>query len=70
MPRLSCSFCIFAPKAAALRAGPERPALLAELVEMEQEMGHTFRTDYSLAEVLADIEAGRTIVGPITTWEM
>lgn len=70
MPRLSCSFCIFAPKAAAVRAGLERPALLAELVEMEEDMGHTFRTDYSLAEVLADIEAGQTVVGPITTWEM
>lgn len=70
MPRLSCSFCIFAPREAAVRAGVERPELLAELVEMEREMQHDFRVDYALRDIQADIAAGRVVVGPLTTWEM
>lgn len=70
MGRLSCTFCIFAPREAAVRAGIERPELLAELAALEVEMGHTFRVDYSLGEVQADIAAGRVVVGPISSWEM
>lgn len=51
MPRLSCCFCIFAPKAALVIAGRDKPELLQEYVELEQEIGHTFRMDLSLAEV-------------------
>lgn len=51
MPRLSCCFCIFAPKAALVIAGKDKPELLQEYVDVEREIGHTFRVNLSLAEV-------------------
>jgi 3'-phosphoadenosine 5'-phosphosulfate sulfotransferase (PAPS reductase)/FAD synthetase len=58
MTRLSCSFCIFAPRSALLIAGRERPELLEEYVALEEEMGHDFRHHEPLAgiqrEILAD----------------
>ena len=58
MPRLSCSFCIFAPKAALMIAGRERPELLQEYVDLEKEIGHTFTHKLSLAEVQRDLQEG------------
>ena len=58
MPRLSCSFCIFAPKAALMIAGKERPELLQEYVDLEKEIGHTFTHTLSLAEVQRDLQEG------------
>ena len=58
MPRLSCVFCIFAPRPALMLAGKHNMALLREYVAMEEKMGHTFRKDFALKEVLADLEAG------------
>lgn len=51
MPRLSCSFCIFAPRAALLLAGRARPELLAEYVALEKETGHDFRHKEPLAAI-------------------
>tara|TARA_Y100001951_G_C11227207_1_gene232403 strand:+ start:55 stop:852 length:798 start_codon:yes stop_codon:yes gene_type:complete len=51
MPRLSCQFCVFAPKAALIIAGKANPELLDEYVKCEEEIGHTFRQDFSIAEV-------------------
>lgn len=51
MPRLSCVFCIFAPKAALVIAGRENRQLLEEYVALEERIGHRFRTDLSMAEV-------------------
>ncbi len=57
MPRLSCCFCIFAPKAALVLAGKHNRELLAEYVRVEGKIGHRFRVDLSLAEVQAAVEA-------------
>lgn len=58
MPRLSCCFCIFAPKAALLLAGYHNRALLETYCEIERETGFTFKQDVSLCDVQAELEAG------------
>lgn len=57
MKRLSCVFCIFAPRKALLIAGEHNPGLLADYVEAEQRMGHTFRVDQSLVEIQDTLNA-------------
>lgn len=69
MPRLSCCFCIFAPKAALLLAGKHNPELLDEYVRVEREIGHTFRHRFRIAEVKAALDAGAQ-PGPIQDWTM
>jgi 3'-phosphoadenosine 5'-phosphosulfate sulfotransferase (PAPS reductase)/FAD synthetase len=69
MPRLSCCFCIFAPKAGLILAGRENPDLLREYVQIEQEIGHSFRQDLKIADVLTAVEAGDA-PGPVSSWEM
>ncbi|MEO0797458.1 MAG: phosphoadenosine phosphosulfate reductase family protein [Verrucomicrobiota bacterium] len=61
MPRLSCSFCIFAPKAALMIAGRARPDLLNEYCDLEEEIGHTFQNGRSISEIRAAIQAGEII---------
>ena len=51
MGRVSCVFCIFAPRNALLLAGEHNPILLSESVGVEQSTGHTLRQDQSLAEI-------------------
>lgn len=51
MPRLSCCFCIFAPRPALLIAAEHNPELLAEYVRIEQKIGHKFRVDQTLIEI-------------------
>lgn len=58
MPRLSCVFCIFSPFDALVTAGYANRELLDEYVQVEQEIGHTFRENLSLAEVKQAIESG------------
>jgi 3'-phosphoadenosine 5'-phosphosulfate sulfotransferase (PAPS reductase)/FAD synthetase len=58
MPRLSCVFCIFAPKDALVLAGRENRELLERYVATESEIGHRFRVDTSLAEVRAAVMEG------------
>lgn len=58
MPRLSCVFCIFAPKAALVIAGRDKPELLQEYVDLEAEIDHTFRQDLTLAEVQEAVNRG------------
>ncbi len=55
MPRLSCVFCVFAPKDALLRAGRANPELLASYVAVEKKIGHTFRVDLPISEVASEI---------------
>lgn len=73
MPRLSCAFCIFAPKSALLLAAKHNPELLDAYVEVEERIGFTFKKNLSLAQVKAEAEAlaaeGRE-VGPINDWTM
>lgn len=58
MPRLSCCFCIFAPKAALILAGKANPELLDQYVQVEKKINHTFRKDLALAEIQEAILAG------------
>ena len=69
MPRLSCCFCIFAPKDALIIAGHHNPELLAEYVRVEKKIGHRFKLNLSMAEVAeavaADVKPER-----VNTWTM
>lgn len=56
MPRLSCCFCIFSPFDALVLAGKANPELLAQYIETENSIGHTFRDGFSIASVRAAIE--------------
>jgi len=69
MPRLSCCFCIFAPRAALILAGRHNPELLAEYVRVEKAIGHSFRKELPIAEVQKAIEAGEA-PGQIHSWHM
>jgi 3'-phosphoadenosine 5'-phosphosulfate sulfotransferase (PAPS reductase)/FAD synthetase len=69
MPRLSCVFCVFAPKAALMIAGKANPELLAEYVRVEKKIGHTFRNGFRLEEIQEAIARGEQ-PGAITTWNM
>lgn len=58
MTRLSCRFCIFAPRKALLIAGKENPGLLDEYCAVEAEIGHSFQNGLSLAEIRDEIRQG------------
>lgn len=70
MPRLSCCFCIFAPKAALVIAGKANPALLDEYVRVEATIGHTFRQDLTLASVREAVRSGDPVVQAAGDWCM
>ena len=71
MPRLSCVFCIYAPKAALLLAARHNPELLEEYVAVEERIGHKFRVDVSLAEIKATADSPDRPIGTITEkWNM
>lgn len=53
MRRLSCSFCVLATKADLVCAARLRPDLAAEYVELEREIGHRFKADLSMADIVA-----------------
>ncbi len=69
MPRLSCCFCIYMPKAALVLAAKLMPALAQEYAQVEKDVGFTFRKELPMAEVIRAAESGEDC-GPITTWEM
>ncbi|MEU7863931.1 hypothetical protein [Nonomuraea sp. NPDC049141] len=57
MTRLSCSFCVLASTEDLLIATSRRPELHAELMQAEQQIGHSFKQDLSLAEMRAALDA-------------
>jgi 3'-phosphoadenosine 5'-phosphosulfate sulfotransferase (PAPS reductase)/FAD synthetase len=62
MKRLSCVFCVFAPKAALLIAAKHNPDLLAEYVRVEDKIGHSFTEKFRLRVIqdeakTADVDA-------------
>jgi 3'-phosphoadenosine 5'-phosphosulfate sulfotransferase (PAPS reductase)/FAD synthetase len=69
MPRLSCCFCIFAPRSALLLAGKHNPELLAEYVALERKIGHTFRYELPLAQIQRALDEGEE-PGAIQDWTM
>ena len=70
MPRLSCCFCIFAPKAALILAGRANPELLEQYVQVEKKIGHTFRKDLALAEIQEAVLAGEQAGAMDGKWNM
>lgn len=58
MKRLSCSFCVLASREDLMCAARLRPDLAAEYVALEAEMGHQFKADLSMAEIVASAPAG------------
>ena len=62
MKRLSCVFCIFAPRSQLLIAAsqPENKDKLKEYVHVELTINHKFRVNQSLAEIQQAVEAGET----------
>jgi 3'-phosphoadenosine 5'-phosphosulfate sulfotransferase (PAPS reductase)/FAD synthetase len=69
MPRLSCVYCIFSPKSALMLAGKHNIELLREYAAVEKEIGHDFRENFKIADVLAEVEAGKD-AGPVSDWKM
>ncbi len=69
MPRLSCCFCIFAPKSALMLAGKHNPELLAEYVRIEKKIKHTFRQELSLESIQDELKAGAQ-VEKVADWAM
>ena len=59
MPRLSCSFCVLAPRAALLRAAQLRPETARTYAKLERRIGHSFKATLSMAEIVAAAEAGQ-----------
>lgn len=57
MSRLSCSLCILSSRADLVRAAQLRPDLAREYAELESCIGHRFRHDISMLEI---IELART----------
>lgn len=53
MPRLSCRFCVLASRSALIRAAHLDPEGAAKRAAMEERMGHRFRNDLSMADVIA-----------------
>lgn len=70
MRRLSCQFCIFAPKGQLMIAARNNPKLFQEYVDLEKEMGHTFRVDLALADVQQAIKDGEDVPEDDGAWNM
>lgn len=66
MPRLSCSFCVLASKGALVRAAQLRPELAGEYAAVEVRIGHRFRKDLSMAEIIQ--LAATTEAPPVEDW--
>lgn len=61
MPRLSCRFCILAPKSALVTSARLNPELAQEYLRVEQATGHRFRMDCSMAEVIEAARSGEAV---------
>lgn len=53
MDRLSCSLCVLGSRSGLVRAAQLRPELAAVYVTIEVKIGHRFRQDLSVAEIVA-----------------
>lgn len=66
MSRLSCSLCVLASRSDLVRAAQLRPELAQEYADLETEIGHRFRKDLSMAEVIA--AAAEDMASTGTSW--
>lgn len=70
MPRLSCVFCIFAPKNALVLAGKHNRELLNEYVQVERKIEHRFRVDVSIEEIRELVLADAPVGSMTDAWNM
>lgn len=75
MPRLSCVFCVFSPKAALVLAAKKNPKLFVKYLNVEKKIGHKFQEKLSLQEVkeaIAEEVRGSkpATLEPIESWVM
>jgi len=70
MPRLSCVFCIFAPRAALIIAGKHMPGLLEEYVALEKRIQHNFRHKLPMSEILKAVQADEEVKCADGAWNM
>lgn len=70
MTRLSCRFCIFAPKSQLLISARENPKLFSEYVELEKRIAHRFRLELSLVEVQQAVDRGDEASPDDGVWNM
>ena len=66
MPRLSCRFCVLASRSALILAARLDPAGAQQRADLETEMGHRFRADLSMREIIAAARSGA--VEPAEEW--
>lgn len=62
MPRLSCCFCVLASEPALILAAQLQPDKAREHLEVEVEIGHRFRDDLSMAQIIDRAAASATPV--------
>jgi 3'-phosphoadenosine 5'-phosphosulfate sulfotransferase (PAPS reductase)/FAD synthetase len=56
MPRLSCMFCVLAGRKELVLSARLNPAMAQEYLAVEELVGHTFKADLSMAEIVAAAE--------------
>lgn len=61
MPRLSCVFCVLAPKSALVLAAKHNPELAQEYVALEERIDHTFKHGLSMAEIVAEAQTAEHV---------
>ncbi|MGW2841923.1 phosphoadenosine phosphosulfate reductase domain-containing protein [Streptomyces sp. NPDC001493] len=65
MSRLSCSFCVLASESDLTLASRLRPEKAAEMVELEEYVGHSFKQNLSIAEIVRRGAAAEAASGPV-----
>lgn len=68
MPRLSCVFCVLASRSALVRAAQLQPKLAARYAALEAKIGHRFKNDVSMAEIIAEAEASPEVTA-VACWQ-
>ncbi|WP_246370320.1 phosphoadenosine phosphosulfate reductase domain-containing protein [Amycolatopsis echigonensis] len=61
MTRLSCSLCVLASRADLIRAAQLRPDLAAEYATVEADIGHRFRNDMPMSDIITAAAASSTV---------
>lgn len=64
--RMSCRICIFANRNTLLAAAEKHPELFKAYVDVEKEIGHTFKADLALGDVWKAHQDGERASGPLT----
>jgi len=63
MKRLSCAFCIFAPKPQLALAMRLNPGLYNSYVRVEKKIGHTFKNGWALGDLRSEVDSGLVQIG-------